>query len=575
MAVPTSFTDLSTTPATNATYISGSDSPTVLDDHLRTVYSLIASVYTNSANGWTSPYLTAGTLSASSGAAHVGFIASGTGAVTRTMQDKAREFISVKDFGAVGDGTTDDTAAFLAVIATGKVGFVPFGNYKLTAALPLTEGGFVGEGFGIGGAGAQFALLTFYNLTSATNGAIYTRMATQKSNFPRLENLYIAASSWNGVTGCLGYGLDIEAPLICDCVVVYGFKKSGVFLHNNTSGTGGPYQSRLRNVRSLYSGQHGILVGAGANAFGIESCEGKWSGAPSYGVAPSVAGSYDGLHVENTADGGGYAAFVPTALTVFGGDYSYNSQHGMNVVDCDGGNFGGGYSEGNLGAKQVRAGAGAKRGMYDFGFAVGAVTDLIDIDTVDSANAQTCTIRCNGFDFGGAANVAQTIMYDKQLSTANGRTRHLYLGASDVGATNSTIVQCATDGNAYFFVGGTGRFIFVDGLTAQAAIIGKRVALTYSASVAVAANLGNLFDLSVTNAAILTINSPTSGVDGQTITLTVRNTSGGAMGAITWGATFKMSAWTNPATGFSRSLTFRFDGTNWVQISQTGVDVPN
>jgi len=143
MAVPTSFTDLSTTPATNATYISGSDSPTVIDDHLRTVYSLIASVYANSGNGWASPYLTAGTLAASSGAAQVGFIQAGAGAVARTTQDKGREIVSALDFGATGDGTTDDTAALQAAITAaiiaGKSLYVPAGKYKITSTLYINR----------------------------------------------------------------------------------------------------------------------------------------------------------------------------------------------------------------------------------------------------------------------------------------------------------------------------------------------------------------------------------------------------------------------------------------------------
>ncbi|HQT51121.1 MAG TPA: tail fiber domain-containing protein, partial [Acidovorax defluvii] len=43
-------------------------------------------------------------LAASSGASLVGFQQAGTGTVTTTVQAKLRETVSVKDFGAVGDG---------------------------------------------------------------------------------------------------------------------------------------------------------------------------------------------------------------------------------------------------------------------------------------------------------------------------------------------------------------------------------------------------------------------------------------------------------------------------------------
>ena len=55
MPVPSTFADLSTTPASNGP--SGSDAVNVVDDHLRTVYALIASIYANSGNGWSAPYL--------------------------------------------------------------------------------------------------------------------------------------------------------------------------------------------------------------------------------------------------------------------------------------------------------------------------------------------------------------------------------------------------------------------------------------------------------------------------------------------------------------------------------------
>lgn len=88
-------------------------------------------------------------LSGSGGSALIGFIQAGSGAVTRTVQSKLRDALNVKDFGAVGDGLTDDTAALQAAITAAggsavnsRVVTVPKGVYnftQLTMASPYVE----------------------------------------------------------------------------------------------------------------------------------------------------------------------------------------------------------------------------------------------------------------------------------------------------------------------------------------------------------------------------------------------------------------------------------------------------
>jgi len=74
------------------------------------------------------------------------FLAAGSGATQRTVLDKLRDVVSVKDFGAVGDGVADDTAAINAAIAyaastiNGAAGmevFFPTGTYLISSKINM------------------------------------------------------------------------------------------------------------------------------------------------------------------------------------------------------------------------------------------------------------------------------------------------------------------------------------------------------------------------------------------------------------------------------------------------------
>lgn len=83
--------------------------------------------------------------------ARLSFTAAGTGATARTLQNKLRDMVSVKDFGAVGDGATDDRAAIQAAINS---------CIELDRTLFFPSGVYVMSSFTNAGAGIQIDLAT-------------------------------------------------------------------------------------------------------------------------------------------------------------------------------------------------------------------------------------------------------------------------------------------------------------------------------------------------------------------------------------------------------------------------------
>jgi len=73
--------------------------------------------------------------------ADVDFLQAGAGAVERSVQSKLRDVVSVKDFGAVGDGVANDTAAIQAAITSmtngSTLSFVGGATYLVTAPIVI------------------------------------------------------------------------------------------------------------------------------------------------------------------------------------------------------------------------------------------------------------------------------------------------------------------------------------------------------------------------------------------------------------------------------------------------------
>lgn len=78
-----------------------------------------------------------------------------TGSVVTNVEAKLAQTVSVKDFGAVGDGVTDDTAALQTAVnqSSGKTLFLPSGTYVISATLKL------GKNISLTGEGSEASII--------------------------------------------------------------------------------------------------------------------------------------------------------------------------------------------------------------------------------------------------------------------------------------------------------------------------------------------------------------------------------------------------------------------------------
>ena len=98
-----------------------------------------------------------------------GITQGGTGAVQRTVNSKLLDTVNARDFGVVGNGVADDTAAIQAffnyVTQNGLKGFIPAGNYLLSSLVTIALGA---QGFELLGAGCDSAQFLAKSTFAAT-----------------------------------------------------------------------------------------------------------------------------------------------------------------------------------------------------------------------------------------------------------------------------------------------------------------------------------------------------------------------------------------------------------------------
>jgi len=151
-------------------------------------------------------------LAASSGASLAGYLQTGAGAVSTTVQDKLRESMSLKDKGATGGGSVDDLAAVnLAISESLKQISATAGTYRITAAPTNPQGSkFVGPGkvlqdITIGGLASTYQVNSYTDDTRLFVGKEYLyRAYLRMTNFTftsALSNLAVQLYGDSTVAG--------------------------------------------------------------------------------------------------------------------------------------------------------------------------------------------------------------------------------------------------------------------------------------------------------------------------------------------------------------------------------------
>jgi endosialidase-like protein len=272
-------------------------------------------------------------LAASGGSSLVGFLQAGAGAVLRTVQAKLRDMVSITDFGVVGDGIVDDTAAINAALVASKHVIVPAGLTPLISATIVVPAGTRLEFLG-----------AFGNTLNQYPASYFIKKATQTT-----VGITVAERGWvsggglicqNGNTGDGIQLLNNSAKV--SHFLVHGAGGNGVRVGQDAGANTNSFE--LQHVVSQYNGSNGFFihdgklnVGADANAGTLTQCFAQHNGASGFllqhcfwvtvlNCLSEVNTGY-GIYLSGANDGTG----IPQCryATVIGGDFNEGNTAGQ------------------------------------------------------------------------------------------------------------------------------------------------------------------------------------------------------------------------------------------------------
>jgi hypothetical protein len=208
------------------------------------------------------------------GLTNLGIVTANGSTAPRSLANRFSDVVNVKDFGAVGDGVADDTAAIQAAVNAassngGSIIEIPAGEYRLTSSIVLNTPNFI-KGAGIG--------ITILLQTNGTADCLFFNYSSFSAG-GGLEDISIHAGVKNpinpSVMGSTGNGLRIKKAN-------GGFSAQRIDIRSFSTGIriAESYYVRVIDFQVLYADNFGIILdtpNGGATSAGILFSNGKVS----------------------------------------------------------------------------------------------------------------------------------------------------------------------------------------------------------------------------------------------------------------------------------------------------------
>jgi hypothetical protein len=303
-------------------------------------------------------------LAAGTGASLIGYTPPGTGAVATNVGAKFQEWRSIRDFGAVQDGVTDDAASFTAAISAGVKNLYvpPSANGTKFSTFTMPTPGSANYGFTIFGEGWGSKLI------QSGAGIVWPTNATPQNCYHRIKDLVFDGTSGTGHTIntsgaqiilfenllCLGIPPTYDFLHIDGSATNYGhdFKAAGIYVYSTTAGHAGiglgPKCSDTNIDKFLMNGTNNatycLFIGDGAQTTKVTNSN-PYSAvsATVYGSATSTAVGFSFLDcVIGSSSAGPNVSLSNFQGTNFLGTYIQGvplTQIGVLLNNCNGTNL--------------------------------------------------------------------------------------------------------------------------------------------------------------------------------------------------------------------------------------------